>query len=471
MRPTFTPQSFYTVLYGLLLSCAGCTSYQAKPLDPSANVERIQNKQVQSASFEQFVKRLNPNVSWPIQTWDLTSLTYSALHHHSDLDVAKADYAVSLAAVKTAGIRQQVGVNGLVAKSNQANGDIRPWSYGLQIDLPIELGNKRKVQIEAALHQVEVAKINVAETAWRLRHQLSSDLINQTEIQALQANTQDMLQFQDALLASYEKRLSVGMTSKPELYQIKIQRDQTAWKLQQYIHQSAQIEQKIVHDAGLVSVTHLDIQPLDIATWLDTQKTLFSQINGAQDVQHYALTNRMDIQRGIAMYAVAESKLKLEFAKKIPDISLSPGVLYEYGDRIWSLGIGSLLNLLNRPSTLTHEAEKIRDKEAASFMQLQQSVIQLSQSAYQDYQQSQLALAQLLQDQKLQPLWLDRMRHQWENGLIDKTEWLQSQLQVKSAQQRVIQQQIAVLRAMLALENVMQRPILLSEQQLPQLIE
>lgn len=452
----------------LLISCS---KYQAKPLDASSNVRMIEAKQTQSAGFERYVKSLNPHIAWPISTWDLSTLTYSALYHHPDLEVAKADYAVALAAIKTAGIRQQVGVNGLVAKSNQANGDIRPWSYGLQVDVPIELGNKRAVQVEVVQNQAEIAKINIAETAWRLRHTLSADLINLATARALQANVRDSLQLHDALLASYEKRLANGLASQPELYQFKIQRDQTAWELQQYQNQIKQIEQKIAHDAGLAQTGRLNISEVDFSPWLNQQQTLLSQIQSAQDIQHQALTNRMDVQRGIAMYAVAESKLKLEFAKQMPDISLSPGVLYEYGDKIWSLGFGSLLNLLNRPSTLTHEAEKLRDKEAAVFIQLQQNIIQQAQQVYQDYQLATQALNQLQQDQKLQPLWLSRMRSQWENGLIDKPEWLQSQLQVTLAKQRVIQQQAVVLNKMLAIENLMQRPLLLSQQALPQPIE
>ena len=162
--------------------------------------------------------------------------------------------------IKTAGIRQQVGVNGLVAKSNQANGDIRPWSYGLQVDVPIELGNKRAVQVEVAQHQAEIVQINIAETAWRLRHTLSADLISLATTRALQDNVRDSLQLHDALLASYEKRLANGLASQPELYQFKIQRDQSAWELQQYQNQIKQIEQKIVHDAGLAQTGRFKYQ-------------------------------------------------------------------------------------------------------------------------------------------------------------------------------------------------------------------
>ena len=57
-----------------------------------------------------------------------------------------------------------------------------------------------------------------------------------------------------------------------------------------------------------------------------------------------------------------------------------------------------------------------------------------------------------------------QLESQWHKGLIDKTEYLQTEIQFYAAQQRLVVQQANVLRALQEIENVMQRPILLSQQ-------
>lgn len=458
-----SPMRYTTCVLTLLLSA--CSAYLPRPIQQQQNVDRITQAAPSQEGFRQFLQDAYPQASWPVQSWDLDYLTLSALYFHPALKVAKSDYAVALAGITSAGLRPQVGLNGQLAHSNRANGDINPWSYGLQVDIPVITASKRQINIEIAQYQADIAKILIAETAWSLRQQLSLDLITLSEQRAMQWSLSRLNMAQENLLNAYQKRLDVGVAGKSDVLPIKLQYDQSRWQLQQLNTQIKQTEQKISHDAGLTNqpLPALQIAAVNLSQLLKMRLDDQQQYKDAQTIQHYALTNRMDIQRGLAQYAKAESQLKLEMAKRYPDLSLNPGILYEYGDKIWSLGIGSMLNLLNRSSDLWAHAEQVRQNEATRFYALQHHVIQLSEQAYLKFHDATTLLITITREFEQQAQRKQQLENQWRRGLIDKTEYLQAEIQFYSAQQRLVSQQASVLRSLQEVENVMQKPLLLSD--------
>lgn len=451
----------------LLLTACGI-AFQANPIPQQQNIETIQQATPTQDGFKTFVQAQSPQTTWPIQAWDIDSLTLSALYFHPVLKVAKSDYAVALAGITSAGLRPQVGLNGHLSHSNRANGDINPWAYGLQVDIPVITANKRQINIEIAQYQADIAKIQISETAWMLRQQLSMDLIQLAEQQAMQANLARLQKSQEALLAAYQKRLDLGMAGNADVLPIRLQRDQSAWQLQQLTLQIRQTEQKILHDAGLTEQNNLPltIAPIQLSQLLKSRFAQSQTYADAATIQHYALTNRMDIQRGLAQYAKAESQLKLAMAKRYPDLSLNPGIAYEYGDKIWGLGIGTMLNLLNKSSDLWVQAEQVRQNEATRFYALQHQVIQLSEQSLIKYRGAANLLVTLTREYEQQSNRKAQLEKQWRQGLIDKTEYLQTEIQFYSAQQRLITQQANVMRSLQEIENVMQKPIALSQREM-----
>lgn len=451
----------------LLLTACGI-AFQANPIPQQQNIETIQQATPTQDGFKTFVQTQSPQTTWPIQAWDIDSLTLSALYFHPVLKVAKSDYAVALAGITSAGLRPQVGLNGHLSHSNRANGDINPWAYGLQVDIPVITANKRQINIEIAQYQADIAKIQISETAWMLRQQLSMDLIQLAEQQAMQANLARLQKSQEALLAAYQKRLDLGMAGNADVLPIRLQRDQSAWQLQQLTLQIRQTEQKILHDAGLTEQNNLPltITPIQLSQLLKSRFAQSQTYADAATIQHYALTNRMDIQRGLAQYAKAESQLKLAMAKRYPDLSLNPGIAYEYGDKIWGLGIGTMLNLLNKSSDLWAQAEQVRQNEATRFYALQHQVIQLSEQSLIKYRGAANLLVTLTREYEQQSNRKAQLEKQWRQGLIDKTEYLQTEIQFYSAQQRLITQQANVMRSLQEIENVMQKPIALSQREM-----
>lgn len=458
-----SPSSLLIVILSTSLLFAACAKekYQAKPIDQQQTTAKIFAKSPISADFKVYlIKQGYKESELPFTSWGLNELTLSALYHHSKLDVAKAQLALANASIETAGLRPNPTLNGSIAHSDQANEDIRPWAYGLNVDIPLETANKRQIRIEEAQHLAESARIDVADIAWQLRSQVAKDLLRYHENIALQNQLASDVKKQDELIRILEKRVQLGMLSNTELNAAKLLQQKTLYSLNAEQAKLAEILAALASDAGLTleNFNQVKIKPLDLDAALLKQSTLLTS-SSSQQLQEKALLNRLDIRRSLAKYAAAEAKIKLEIAKQTPDISLSPGFIFEFGDRIWSLGFSTLLNLINKNQTLISEAIQLREVEGAQFEALQAKIIaDLSQSLA-VYQSSLQNMQQVQQQQAAQLLYSQKLQRQFDAGLIDRLALTQNDLNTSLLSQQLLTAQFQNLDAALAIEEVLQHPL------------
>lgn len=449
------------LIVGLLLTGCAKEKYQAKPIDQQQTTAKILAKDPLSTDFKVYlIKQGYKESELPFANWGLKELTLSALYHHPKLDIAKAQLALANAQVETAGKKQNPTLNGSIARSNQANEDIRPWAYGLNVDIPIETANKRQIRIEEAQHLAESARIDVADTAWQLRSQVAKDLLSYHENKALQNQLASEVKKQDDLIKILEKRLQLGELSNTELSAAKLLQQKSLHSLRSEQAKSSEIIAALASNAGLTleKFSQIPIKPLDLDAALSQQSTALNT-SVKQKLQEKALLNRLDIRRSLAKYAAAEAKIKLEVAKQTPDISLSPGYIFEFGDRIWSLGFSTLLNLINKNQTLISEAIQLREIEGAQFEALQAKIIaDLSQNLA-VYEASLQSVKQVQQQQAAQLLYSQKLQRQFDAGLIDRLALTQNDLNTELLAQQLLTAQFQALQAALAIEEVMQHPL------------
>ncbi len=464
----YSPQSaLLIVTLSLSLFAAGCAiePYQAKPLDLAQTSTKLLNKDAASDDFKAYlIKQGYAEKDLPFATWSLNELTLCALYHHSKLDVAKAQLALANAAIDTVGQKQNLTLNGNIAHSNQANDDKRPWAYGLNVEIPIETGNKRAIRIEEAQHLAEAARIDVADAAWQLRSQITKDLLRHHENIALQKQLSNEVKTQETLVKILEKRVQLGALSNTELGAAKLLQQKTLFAFNSEQEKSTEIRAALAADVGLTveKFNQLTLKPFDLAATLARQ-TESLKAPSSQNLQEKALLNRLDIRRSLAKYAAAESKIKLEVAKQTPDISLSPGIAFEFGDSIWSLGFSTLLNLLNKNNSLNQlliaEATALREVEGAQFEALQAKIIgDLSQSSA-AYQASLQNIQQLQLQQSAQIQYSQRLQKQLDAGLIDRLALTQNALNTSLLEQQLLNAQFNNLNAALTIEDMMQHPL------------
>jgi len=444
----------------MLASC-GFQNYQAQPLNPSDSAKRYQAHDPYSEDFQRYlIAQDYPESELPIHAWGLKELTFSALFFNPDLDLARAQWRSAIASQSTA---SQKPIPAISTKTENHSNDsgVSPWSLGLSIDVPIETGGKRQARIDRASSLSEASKLEIGQTAWHIRNQLSQNWIafvysiNQSRI------LEQELHIREEIASMLQKRLSAGLSSSIDLNNARIQLQKTQQQLDTETARVPVLKAALAASAGLSpeTLSKLDLKIPSLADYslIDIEQSKMQDM--MRDAQANAVLNRLDIRAALARYAAAEFKLKLEIAKQYPDIVLSPDYTYDQGDRVWSLGIGALLTFLNKNRGPIEEAKSLRDVEAAQFEVLQANVINnLNQAiaafiASQDTLNKSHILKESMQSRSQQ------IERQFNAGYSDRLELVSNKLENLIAVQGEFDAAYRLIKARANLEDAMQRPL------------
>ena len=440
-----------TLATPIFFSGCGFQQYAAKPIDPLTTIAKFEQKDPTSEQFYQYLLSNGYTADrLPIQQWGVDELTYCALFFHPSLDVARAQWRAAELAELSAAEKSVPTLSSNIARSDDPDPSKKPFAFGLSVDIPIETASKRDIRIENAKHLSQVAKLEMAQTAWQLRSNIALSLteyqFNQQQIQLLIA---EEIRRQE-IVAIYQKRVSLGIASNVELSAAKLQLQSTTSSLNTKKQDSTLLLSKLASNVGLPLSK---IKQMTLVTGAKQPQT--ETIN----VQSVALLNRLDIRIALERYAVAEAKLKLEIAKQYPDIVISPGYAFEFGDNVWSLGLSGLMTLLNKNKIGIAEATQLRKVEAAQFENLQAKVVAETDMANAELMRAKQAL---IDQQKLlaeQQAYTVRMTHKFTAGEIDRLELAFVKLEDIAAEKNVVEADFQLKLAFNQLENTLQKPL------------
>lgn len=435
------------------LNACSFQEYTAKPLDIEAVTKKIASRHADDSTFQQYLANngYTPE-QLPIRQWSLDDLIYCALFFNPGLDVARAQWRSAEAAKLTAAEMRLPTASGHYAKSNNANGDISPHAYGLSIDIPIETANKRNIRIENAQHLAEAAKLRIAQAAWQLRSDVTKTYYEyQLNQQLVKALSREQSLRQD-IVSIYRKRIALGESSNVDLSRAKLQLQTISAELE------SRQRNRLILLSRLASTLGLPLSQVEEMQMTDALTTAFAS-DPTADLQTSALLNRLDIRMALERYAAVEAKLKLEIAKQYPDLTISPGYAYEFGNKIWSLGISSLMTILTKNKVAIAEATQLREVEAAQFETLQAGVIAEVEAANAKLAQAKQTLANQNQLYLQQQANTSRMNRRLLAGEIDQLELTYAKLEETLAEQTLTQARFQLASSVNDLENAIQAPL------------
>jgi cobalt-zinc-cadmium efflux system outer membrane protein len=347
----------------------GCVHYQARPIDPAQTAESFAARRLDEPGLGTFVEtNAEPRPDWPPSRWDLEALTLAALYFQPDLDVARARWAVAQGGLAAAGERPNPSVTGGPGY-NTTTKTPTPWIPLVGFDIPIETAGKRGHRMAEAAHRAEAARLDLASTAWQVRSQVRSALVDlggAEEETALREAQQGLHEDNVRLLTL---QWEAGAISAFELAQARLAADTSRLALRDAERRRDESRVRLARavgvPAGALEGVTLSFEGLDA---FPPEETL-----GAARAQ--ALLHRTDILSALSSYAATQEALQLEIAKQYPDIHLGPAYEYDQGDNKWSLGIGITLPVFSRNRGPIAEAEARREAAAAGFAALQARVL------------------------------------------------------------------------------------------------
>lgn len=433
----------------------GCSfqKYVPKPINTATNAAKFERQDPASEQFQQYL--INHGYSsehLPLQQWGLDELTYCALFFHPSLETARTQWRAAEATEMVAAEKPLPTANGRLAHSDDADPTKKPFAFGLSIDVPIETANKRDLRIENARHLSQIAKLEIAHTAWKLRNNIAQSLteysLNQQQIRLL---TEENIRRQE-IVSIYQKRVNLGAASKVELSNANLQLQSNTSEL------NSKQQNKLVLLSKLASNLGLPLSKVESMQLVVDENRQSANIP-ASEIQATALLNRLDIRIALERYAAAETKLKLEIAKQYPDLIISPGYAFEFGDNVWSLGLSGLLTLLNKNKVHIAEATQLREVEAAQFEALQAKVISEAYVANAEVIQARLTLANQQKINEQQQSNTQRMLHKFAAGEIDRLELAFAKLESIATEKNIALANFQLQTSLDQLEDTLQKPL------------
>lgn len=449
-------RSSIALVLPLLAFASGCAPYKyhPAPIAPPALAASLESRSLDDPGLGAWMGEaagFEPP-AWPMTAWDLSTLTLAAYYFNTDMDVARTNAAVADAAIKTAAMKPNPSVGADAGYETAAES---PYLLGFDFSMPFETAGKRGYRIAEATHLSDAGQLQVAETAWMVRSRVRTALVDLLFAE----KTAVLLHEQESLQSRYvdllEARFQAGEIPLPEVTAARI--DLT--NLRQALR--AAEGQVGTARAALAAAVGIPLSGLTGKTvnWAGVDEPPTPGALPALDVRATAVENRIDVQRALAQYEAAQSRLQLEVARQYPDIDLGPGYAYEEGVHLISLRLGTVLPVRNRNEGPIAEAEAQRKAAGAQLLAAQSAVIAQTDKGLAQYRASYA----VLEEARRSTAQADEQRrtaYQWlKAGEADQLTAVSADIQTAVTERARLDALHQTQLALGSLEDALQRPI------------
>jgi outer membrane protein TolC len=435
----------------------GCAHFESKPLAPEKSAAQFDARRLDDASLKQFIEQNlgRDTMASPKTNWDLPELTLVAFYFHPSLEVARAQWLVASAGLKTAGARPNPSVTVTPGYDSQIPGNYSPWLVPVTFDLPIETAGKRGKRLAEAEKVSESARWNFVSAAWQIRSGVRASLLDFTIAGRRAELLQKQFVAQKEIVRLMQGRFESGGIGQPELATAQIALNKTQLDLSDAMSKKSDA---LSHLAGALGLSEAALFNENFN--FDFSTTDVNQLTTAE-ARQVALKSRADILAALADYAAAEADLRLQVAKQYPDLHLGPGYAWNSGnagDSQWSLGVTLELPILDQNQGPIAESAARRKLAAAKFLELQAQVTGEIDRAVAGWH---VAVEQLKTGNKL--LAVEQQQNQsaaaqLKAGAGDQLDLLNAQLELGNASLAQLDNEAKVQTAFGTLEDALQLP-------------
>lgn len=429
-----------------LLALTSCIPYVPRPLDPAASATALEMRRLDDPALRAYAEQ---SLGHPITTWDVDALSAAALYFNPDVAVARAEHATALAAMKTAGERPNPTVNASL-QHKDSDPNLSPWVSSFGVDLTLETAGKLGARVAQARAGAEAAQARIASVAWNARSRVRARMLDVYAARLRMPALADEERIEDDIVAIFAKRLELGEASQPDLSRARIAAGQTKLLLVDARRAAAAGHAGIAAAVGIADTNlgEVDTKAFDAAPEVDLASSRAA-----------VLTARPDVLAALHDYAAADAALRLEVARQVPDVHLTPSFGWDQGTLTWLLGAAADVPLFNRHEGPIAEASARRDEAAARFAAVQSDVLASLDAAAQGvrFAREKLAAAESLV--KSQETQFATVQKQFDAGEIDRLALRSSELEVAAARLARADAWIELQQALGAVEDALQRPL------------
>lgn len=356
----------------------GCAieKYRPAPLAPIVTARKLESRRLTDPGLKQFleVNFGHPVSPWPLDQWELRTLTLAALYFNPNVEIAREQFRVAQGGIITAGEHPNPSI-GLTP------GVPSPWLFDFPFVFPIETHGKRRLRIEQATKLSSAARFALAEAQWRVASDVRKTLLAYQVARANLALEQSSEVLETTHVRLLETLLSTGEGPRPTFETARLALANTRFQIRVDDVQVATTK------AALAGAIAIPINALDGVriVWPDIEQLPSVASLSPQRIVRDAVLNRLDVRRALDQYAAADAQLRLEIARQYPNFNIGPGYQYEEGNNFFTIPFSMVLPIRNRNQGPIAQAEALRKEAAANFLAVQARAIAQSQQALAAY--------------------------------------------------------------------------------------
>ena len=442
-----TTSRLLTAAAVLLLSA--CVSAPPAPLDPAASAERLAARSLDDPRVTEALAR----AGLPAGAWSLDALTVAAWTLRPEIAAAAADVAAAAAAERTAGElpNPTVSLDPAYLYDN-VGGALSPWTFAASLGFTLETGGKRGIRRAQSRAESETRQWQYAEAAWQVRQDIRKALAARLVARESLAVAEREMQLRESYSAWVENAFRFGAVAQADRLTAVTGRAQAQGALRTARGDLA------AADADLAAAVGVTPARFPFAAVKPLPTDILPDPGAAEALRTEAVVNRLSVRHALADYAVSESALRMAVAKQYPDIGFGPGYVYDKGDRGVTLTLGFTLPLFHGAQAAIDEALAARTKAATQFETAQSLALAEIETASARYTAAAAALAEARSAEDAVGKSAAAVDNRLAMGAADRGEVVTAGLALTAARRARLDGLRAVLDALGALEDGVQRP-------------
>jgi CRISPR system Cascade subunit CasA len=399
----------------------GCARYAAAPMSPTAIATAQAGRTYDPASISARLARLAPLRTTRIEGWNQLTLFAALVENNPDIVAARAAVARAIVEQRAAGAPAGPTLT-LTTEYAGAAHEASPWLFGGVIDVPLDIGGRRRARIDSADLKTAMARYDFLEAIWTARQALRTALADRL-IALRQAETGlQLVAVRERYFAAVSRRVAAGETTRADLERIRADLGDARRRA---ADAAFRIEAETCTIAALTGVPIAALSN-DAVTWEAFDAPPIAEPDDA--LVRAALVARADILRVVAAYDQSEADLRGEIARQYPAISVGPGFTWERGLVKLPFSLGLILPPLdlNRRAIAAAEAKRSEAGRVLEAAVANASAVIIAAQA--EARAAREALARIRRDELPAARQLAAQAdHELRAGAIDRTDWAAAQ--------------------------------------------
>ena len=421
----------------LILVSSGCSkiSYSPKPIDVNDGYQVLQQRSLNDHAVQDYLAELglqNKSVS------DLDYLTGVMLYFNPDIEVLVRKSKSAILDKEIAASSRSVNIQIPFGYNTVTNDNRSPWLFGFVVDLFYERRPKREARMLSAEAGYEIARLNILKKAWDLKQQLHKAYwqvyLNNRQIELINQE----IEIKKEIIELLEVRKDFGEANTFEISSARLNLQSEVFEKTRFQLNKTEAFYTLLK---LLGVIESDIKLDDVPSLLTSELNKDTNIT-RETLQNIALHKRTDLLLALLQYKIAEADLSLAIEKQYPDITLSPGFIFDQSDNIWALGASWVLPLMSNERPKIEKSLRERELQQSKVLQTQAAILNELGRLYSIQQHQKQAL------QSIQKIIAEfEIRHEiskreYEFGTLDRLEYLRSELEKINLQQTQLDMQV-----------------------------